>query len=119
MQIFPINFISTNFQKPKSLTATFQPSFEQNNSITFGANTSEGNVLKKLRRMKCPYFGVEMILGSDIGSIEHKLDKCTNVKEAVAVHQNSKNICKKPKKKSLSGLNLALKLIRIFRCKIA
>ena len=99
VQIFPINFISTNFQKPKSMMATFQPSFEQKNSIAFGANTSEGNVLKKLRRMKCPYFGVEMILGSDIGNIERKLDKCTNIAEAVAVLSKFKKYMQKTEKK--------------------
>ena len=54
-------------------------------SPTFEANTSAGNPLKKLKGLKCPYFGVEMISGSDIARIEKRLDRCKNVKDVVKV----------------------------------
>ncbi len=52
---------------------------------SFKANTSAGNPLKKLKGVKCPYYGTEMISGSDIVKIERRLDKCMNVKDVVKV----------------------------------
>ncbi len=59
--------------------------FERTHSVMFCANTSAGNPLKKLKGIKCPYFGVEMLSGSDVARIEKRLDACKNVKEAVRV----------------------------------
>lgn len=53
--------------------------------ISFGKNTSAGNVLKKLRNITCPYTGVKMISGSDIGDIERRIDKCANASEIIGV----------------------------------
>ena len=51
----------------------------------FGSNTSAGNPLKKLRGIKCPYFGVEMLSGKDINNIERKLEQCNSVNDVVKV----------------------------------
>lgn len=93
MRILPVNFNNHifNSQTRKDLRInSFSPnyvsdSFTKSEAVSFQANTSAGNPLKKLKGLKCPYFGVEMISGADIARIEKRLDKCFNVKDAVKV----------------------------------
>ena len=99
MKILPLNYTNNFYQTPvqkglqnnyvsfnnKNMEACF---FTQTaDSVSFGANTSAGNPLKKLKGIKCPYFGVEMLSGSDIARIEKRLDTCKNVKDAVTMPQ--------------------------------
>ncbi len=97
MKILPLDYTNNFYQTPvqkglqnnyvsfnnKNMEACF---FTQTaDSVSFGANTSAGNPLKKLKGIKCPYFGVEMLSGSDIARIEKRLDTCKNVKDAVKI----------------------------------
>ena len=67
--------------------------------ISFQSNTSAGNVLKKLRGIKCPYFGVIMISGSELKRIENQLDKCNCVKDIVKVLSKYKHCMQNTEKK--------------------
>ena len=44
-------------------------------------DTGKGVVLKRLRNIACPYTGVPMISGSEMGRIEEKLKECKSLKE--------------------------------------
>ena len=92
MLILPINiFEQTKKQYQKGLykdclcnNFIFKNSIAKDN-ISFQSNTSAGNVLKKLRKVKCPYFGVEMISGNELKKVEKYIDECTCVKDIVKV----------------------------------
>ena len=93
MRISPVNFYNPSKLQPYGtvgknllyLQTNTCDTFCKTNPISFQANTSAGNPLKKLKGLKCPYFGVEMIAGYDIVRIENRLDKCANVKDVVKV----------------------------------
>ena len=91
MRIFPINF---NIYRKQNQNNIFQNGAVYGNvntdtkdlfvkTISFEANTSAGAPLRKLKRIKCPYFGVEMITGSELNAVEKKLDNCNNIKDVV------------------------------------
>ena len=107
MRILPVKFNnhSFNFQEHKNLHFN---SFSQNyasdyftksEGLTFQANTSAGAPLRKLKGIKCPYFGVEMLPPADITKTEKLLDHCINVKDTVKVlskySHNMQNVEKK------------------------
>lgn len=98
MEYKTVRISPVNFNKP----STLQPygtvgknrwctqtntcdTFYKTNAISFQANTSAGNPLKKLKGLKCPYFGVEMLSGYEIARLENRLDKCNNVKDVIKV----------------------------------
>ena len=58
--------------------------FIRSDSLSF-KSTSAGNVLKKLKNIYCPYFGVKMISGKEIAKAEALIDKCANLKDVVKV----------------------------------
>lgn len=80
MQIFPINFrinqpinyrenivvSKTNFQR---LNMISKP-----DEISFRANTSNGNLLKKLKDITCPYTGIKMLSGSTVTALEKRIE---------------------------------------------
>lgn len=46
-------------------------------------DTGKGNALKRLKNITCPYTGIRMISGSEMGVIEERLKGCRNVKEKI------------------------------------
>ena len=116
MRIFPVNYnnklqeikIRKNFQSNCSFNIS--DTFTGTDSVTFRANTSAGNPLKKLKGMKCPYFGTEMLLGSDIARIERRLDDCGNVKDVVKVLSKYTRYMQETEKKIYKRFAAAAKL---------
>lgn len=66
---------------------------------SFGANTSAGSPLRKLKKIRCPYFGSEMFTGSEIAFLEKRLDNCTNIKEIVSTLSKYRKYMLKTEKK--------------------
>lgn len=95
MQIFPVSF---NFENPKFNSGTPVRRESSAKIIPFGSNTSAGNPLKKLKKIKCPYFGSEMITAGEIDGIEKRLDKCKNLKEVVDILKKYKKCMLKTEK---------------------
>ena len=62
-----------------------QAGFIKSDIVSFRSSTSNGNVLKKLKDITCPYTGIKMITGSMLAQIEGKLDKANTAKKAVTV----------------------------------
>ena len=78
------------------------------NNVSFKANTSAGGPLKRLRNIICPYFGVEMISGSELKKIEDKLDQCKNVRDVVnSLKKYKKNMLKTERKMFSRFANMA------------
>ena len=46
-------------------------------------DTGKGNALKRLKNITCPYTGIRMISGSEMGVIEERLKGCRNAKEKI------------------------------------
>lgn len=116
VQILPVSWIpKLNTRQVKSGVCDSGTKFYDFNTqnecvnVSFEANTSEGGPLKKLRRIKCPYFGVEMILGSELTGIEKKLDKCKNVKDVVSVLSKYKKHMQKTEKKIFKRFEVCAK----------
>ncbi len=95
MRILPVNFNNSlcYSQKRQGVQVTSVSSEKshisgccpQASPVTFQSNTSAGNPLKKLKGIKCPYFGTEMLQAGDVTRIEKLLDNCLNVKDVVKV----------------------------------
>ncbi len=97
MQICPIGF---SFNKPSSM----QENYARQKNCTvpvFCSSTSEGNPLKRLKGIKCPYFGVEMLTGKELNRIEVQLARCPTVKDVVKVLTKHKKHIHKTEKKIL------------------
>jgi len=62
-----------------------QDLFIKNSQISFEANTSAGNQLKKLKNVPCPYYGVKMLQGAVMSKIELKLDKAPTIGKSVEI----------------------------------
>ncbi|MBQ7644029.1 MAG: hypothetical protein IJS84_03285 [Spirochaetales bacterium] len=57
---------------------------EQNDRPKFSKmDTGKGNALKRLKNITCPYTGIRMISGSEMGVIEERLKGCRNAKEKI------------------------------------
>ena len=87
MRILPINFNFYNRPARNDLKTSgyINTGLEKDVFISFRANTSAGNPLRKLKKLKCPYFGAEMISGKELAGIEKRLDSCANIKEVVTI----------------------------------
>lgn len=95
MRILPINFNFYNRPARNDLKTSgyINTGPEKDMFISFRANTSAGNPLRKLKKLKCPYFGAEMISGKELAGIEKRLDSCINLKEVVTILKNTGNLC--------------------------
>ncbi len=80
MQIFPINFkinqpinYRENIMTPRT---NFQrlDMISKPDEISFRANTSNGNILKKLKEITCPYTGIKMLSGSTVTALEKRIE---------------------------------------------
>ncbi len=107
MRIFPINFnTQPSLYRHKDIQNTctksqrdFQSSFYKIPPLNFQANTSAGNPLKKLKGIKCPYFGVEMLSGYDLSKIEKQIDNCSDMQEVINTLSNYKKYMQETEKK--------------------
>lgn len=77
--------------------------------VNFRSNTSAGNVLRKLKGLTCPYYGVKMISGSTIVKVEAELDKCVNVGEVVKILKKYTPFMQKIEKKMFKRFSQAAK----------
>ena len=97
MRIIAINnvpyFTQNRYNAPvnpaKYLASTTQNQmpdmFIKSPEVTFCANTSAGNPLKRLRNISCPYYGTKMLSGALIHRVEQRLDQAPTIGEAVEV----------------------------------
>ena len=101
MRILPINFNFYNRPVRNDIkpSGSINTGLEKDVFISFRANTSAGNPLRKLRKLKCPYFGVEMISGKELAGIEKRLDSCNNVKEVVSALRKYRKFMLKTEKR--------------------
>lgn len=89
--ILPFNIsTSKNQKKDGNFSCVRATSLNKTNfdTITFGTATSAGSVLKKLKNINCPYFGVKMISGSDLTRISKYLDHCFDIGQVVRYLSN-------------------------------
>lgn len=75
MRILPINFNFYNRPARNDLKTSgyINTGLEKDVFTSFRANTSAGNPLRKLKKLKCPYFGAEMISGKDLPELKNVL----------------------------------------------
>ncbi len=92
VRILPIILNNTNMSKPINLKTnvlknnTANDMFIKSEEINFcGANTSAGNILKKLRDITCPYCGVKMISGTVLSGVEKRIDKSKNIENGIKI----------------------------------
>ena len=94
MRILSVN--SFNFQNSRyhsSINSTNSLTFFSNaqvnimksDEIAFKANNSNGNLLKKLKDITCPYTGKKMLLGSYVTALEKRIDKCKSIDKVVKI----------------------------------
>lgn len=99
MRIVPVNYNITQCSGFLARNACGSFYRQNSDSVNFCSNTSAGNPLRKLKKIKCPYFGSEILTGSEIAAVEKSLDNCTNIKEVVSVlSKYRKNMLKTEKK---------------------
>lgn len=101
MRILPINFNFYNRPARNDLKTSgyINTGLEKDVFISFRANTSAGNPLRKLKKLKCPYFGAEMISGKELAGIEKRLDSCANIKEVVTILKKYRKFMLKTEKR--------------------
>lgn len=109
MYILGMNFSNTNYHVNKNNIFVQEPSRQAslcclsnvcNNVINFkSSNTSAGNVLKKLKNITCPYFGVKMISGVEINKLERLLDNCKTLSDALKIIEQYKPSLQRVEKK--------------------
>lgn len=101
MRILPINFNFYNRPARNDLKTSgyINTGPEKDMFISFRANTSAGNPLRKLKKLKCPYFGAEMISGKELAGIEKRLDSCANIKEVVTILKKYRKFMLKTEKR--------------------
>ena len=80
---------NTNFEAPAvtnpfAVNNTTDDIFVKSNTSPSFKSTSAGNVLKRLRNITDPYFGVKMISAPEFTKIEQALNSKTTVKQALA-----------------------------------
>lgn len=92
MLVLPIRFGENRLNRNYGWNA-YAPNFQ--------ANTSAGNPLRKLKGIKCPYFGVEMFTGRELNNVETKLEQCHTVKDVVKLLSKYKRFIHKTEKKVL------------------
>lgn len=92
MKIFPIQFLNKNtINKQEQKLSSFQNSYfcpqsTLKNDIFFtSSNTSQGVSLKRLKNIKCPYCGVEIMPRNEFKKALKELKPCKNIKEITKV----------------------------------
>ncbi len=78
-------------------------------TLTFCSNTSEGAPLRKLKHLKCPYFGVEMLTGSEMPKIETMVDNSVSTKETLKILRKYKKYMQKTEKRIFNRFEKAVK----------
>lgn len=80
MQIFPISFKTNQPINYRENTVVSRTNFQRldmiskPDEISFRANTSNGNILKKLKEITCPYTGIKMLPGSTVTALEKRIE---------------------------------------------
>ena len=80
-----------------------------NYALNFQSNTSEGAPLRRLKKIKCPYFGVELISGSEMPKIERAIDASTGTKDTLKILRKNKNHMQKTEKRIFGRFEKAIK----------
>lgn len=78
-------------------------------TLTFCSNTSAGAPLRKLKHIKCPYFGVEMLTGNEMPKIENLIDACTSTKDTLKILRKNKKYMQKVEKRIFGRFEKAVK----------
>lgn len=101
MRILPVNIFNTQPNRFGGRKNTEFPAF--------CSTTSAGNPLRKLRHIKCPYFGVEMLSASELPRIENMLDGVSATKDRLKILRKYKKNMQKTEKRIFGRFEKAIK----------
>jgi len=101
MRILPISILNT---QPNRFGERKNADFP-----AFCSNTSAGTPLRKLRHIKCPYFGVEMLSASELPKIENMLDEALATKDRLKILRKYKKNMQKTEKRIFGRFERAIK----------